>query len=313
MDDKCNEATAEGVDELGGTVGPVSDDACVEVVEPCIEIEKTVDFDGDGVFSDFETGIYGSTATWKIVVTNCGDGPLTNVMVSDTNGGTWGPFDLAAGESWETTYDETGIMDDKCNTATAQGVDELGGTVGPVNDDACVEAVIPQGCTPGYWKNNAAKWGAVSWGPTGYSPDDLFSDVFGVVITVRSGGKSTIEDPTLLEALQANGGGVNALARHAVAALLNAAHPNISYAMSHTAVITAVHDALSSGDPGAIETVKGQLGEYNEAGCSLDMHGNPIDPEEEPDGVLVDPRFATIGVILPVLGGAYWRRRKASA
>jgi hypothetical protein len=41
-------------------------------------------------------------------------------------------------------------------------------------------------------------------------------------VTLRSGGQGTIDNPTLLDALNATGGGVNALARRAVAALLNA-------------------------------------------------------------------------------------------
>jgi len=89
--------------------------------------------------------------------------------------------------------------------------------------------------------------------------------------------------------------------------LLNAAHPDINYAMSEQAVIDAVHDALSGG--GDIEGLKSQLGEYNEAGCSIDMHGRPSTPEEE-DGPIM---LTTVGVILPVIGGMYWRRRKKAS
>ena len=62
------------------------------------------------------------------------------------------------------------------------------------------------GCTPGYWKQVRH---FDSW--VNYSPDDIFSDVFGVGPAV-----------TLLEALKTGGGGEAALGRHAVAALLNA-------------------------------------------------------------------------------------------
>lgn len=66
-----------------------------------------------------------------------------------------------------------------------------------------------QGCTPGYWKQpqHLGSWGACA------SPGDDFDTTFGV----------DLFDPdiTLLEALDANGGGENALARHATAALLN--------------------------------------------------------------------------------------------
>ncbi|MGB5924587.1 MAG: hypothetical protein WBH01_00615, partial [Dehalococcoidia bacterium] len=138
-----------------------------------------------------------------------------------------------------------------------------------------------EGCTPGYWKNNAAKKGAVSWVPTGYSPDDKFGDVaiFNVTITVRAGGRRTITDPTLLQALQATGGGVNALARHAVAALLNSAHPLINYDMGPQGVIDLVHDALVSPDPDAIGDAHTILAGYNEAGCPINQKGEPVIPD----------------------------------
>jgi hypothetical protein len=129
-----------------------------------------------------------------------------------------------------------------------------------------------EGCTPGYWKNNWDKWGGVSWRDTGYSGNAKFSAVFGEVIDVQV-GRQTIHDPSLYQALCAQGGGVNALARHAVAALLNAAHPDVDYAMSEAEVIAAVQGALPNGD---IEGVKNDFADANEAGCSIDMHGNPI-------------------------------------
>lgn len=42
---------------------------------------------------------------------------------------------------------------------------------------APVGAHAPAGCTPGYWKQPQH---LESWGLTPYSPDDIFSDVFGV-------------------------------------------------------------------------------------------------------------------------------------
>ena len=141
-----------------------------------------------------------------------------------------------------------------------------------------------EGCTPGFWKNNAEKWGAIAW--VGYSPDDSFSSVFGVVITIFTGGNpnkssSYITDPTLLEALGANGGGINALARHAVAALLNTSSPCVQYAYSSvSALIADVYDAIVSGDEEAIQSLHEDLAYYNEAGCPVNQHGecsHPID------------------------------------
>ena len=129
-----------------------------------------------------------------------------------------------------------------------------------------------EGCTPGYWKNNWDKWEGVSWEPTGYSGGDLFSAVFGRTIEVTV-GRRVITNPTLFQALNAQGGGINALARHAVAALLNAASPDVDYDYSVAAVKSMVQGALPDGD---IDGVKGDLADANEAGCPIDMHGNPI-------------------------------------
>jgi len=100
--------------------------------------------------------------------------------------------------------------------------------------------------TPGFWKNHPDLW-------IGYATTAKFNDVFDVDITINAGKKTENSDPTLLEALAAEGG-VNeakhvydALARHAVAALLNAAHSDIDYPMSTSAIISAVHDAIANG------------------------------------------------------------------
>lgn len=132
-----------------------------------------------------------------------------------------------------------------------------------------------QGCTPGFWKNNAKNWDASAW--VGYSPNQSFSSVFGVVITIFTGGNpnkssSYITDPTLLEALDANGGGINALARHAVAALLNTSSHCVDYSYSSVGILIAdVHDAILAGDA-AIQALHIKLAYDNEAGCPISQH-----------------------------------------
>ena len=108
------------------------------VITPDICVEKLVDFDGDGVFHEFEVGSYDGTATWKINVTNCCDDLLSRIFVNDTNGMSWGPFDLIASGFWEVSYDEMHIVLDKCNNVSVEGVDVSGAYVGPVFDEACV-------------------------------------------------------------------------------------------------------------------------------------------------------------------------------
>jgi hypothetical protein len=110
-----------------------------------------------------------------------------------------------------------------------------------------------EGCTPGFWKNHPEEW------PAPYDPDDLFVDVFGVVIA---------DDPdlTLGQALELGGGGENALARHAVAALLNAASGDVNFEFTVAQVINKVQEAIETGN---VEEVKNELEDENERGCPL--------------------------------------------
>ena len=117
-----------------------------------------------------------------------------------------------------------------------------------------------EGCTPGFWKQPQH---FDSW--VGFSPDDSFEDVFGVDVTLRVANQD-VDDPTLLQALQAQGGGVNALARHAVAALLNASNPDVDSDFTTAQVIALVQAAVASGD---FETAKNLLAAANEQGCPL--------------------------------------------
>ena len=150
-------------------------------------------------------------------------------------------------------------------------VDEAGQIVGQINIIALARTG-GEGCTPGYWKNNWDKWDGVSWGPTDYRGGNLFSAVFGRTIEVTV-GRRVYTNPTLFQALNAQGGGINALARHAVAALLNADSPEVDYDYDVAAVISMVQGAMPDGD---IDGVKDDLADANEAGCPIDMHGNPI-------------------------------------
>jgi hypothetical protein len=108
-----------------------------------------------------------------------------------------------------------------------------------------------EGCTPGYWKQEH-HFG--SW--VGYAPSDSFDTVFGV-------DSSFV---TLLDAVGANGGGENALGRHAVAALLNAASADVDSSFTTAGVIQMVQDAYESGD---FETTKNKFAADNESGCPL--------------------------------------------
>lgn len=119
---------------------------------------------------------------------------------------------------------------------------------------ASVESLGGQGCTPGYWKQSHH---FDSWAATGYAPSELFDTVFSVTL---------FPSLTLLDALNQGGGHEKALGRHAVAALLNASSPDVSYAYSAAEVIALVQSAVASGD---YETAKDLLASENEQGCPL--------------------------------------------
>jgi hypothetical protein len=100
------------------------------------------------------------------------------------------------------------------------------------------------GCTPGFWKNHYTHWAA-----TGYSPDDVFDDVFDCDLF---GDDTTLGEAVHIEDTH------NILAFHAVAALLNAAHPDVNFGLSES----DVQDAVCDGD-------KDRLADANEEGCPL--------------------------------------------
>jgi hypothetical protein len=114
-----------------------------------------------------------------------------------------------------------------------------------------------QGCTPGYWKQDQH---FDSWQV--YAPTDKFNTVFGVTGPFA-------DSLTLLDALKLGGGGANALARHAVAALLDSANAGVDYALTSAQVIADTKAALESGSATKIEGTKNLFAVLNERGCPL--------------------------------------------
>ncbi len=118
-----------------------------------------------------------------------------------------------------------------------------------------------KGCTPGYWKQTQ-HFG--SWTDP-YHPGDKLASVFDADALELHG----LEDLTLLKGLQAKGGGANALIRHAVAAVLNAASGDVDYAFDVGTIVENVNAALMGEDDDEIEDLKDELADANESGCPL--------------------------------------------
>ena len=108
-----------------------------------------------------------------------------------------------------------------------------------------------EGCTPGYWKQTQHY---DSW--VGYSPNQPFSSVF----------ENAFPGKTLVQVLANGGGGLDALGRHTVAALLNASSPGVDSGLSAAAVISAFNAAYPGGD---YKALKNRFAGLNEQGCPL--------------------------------------------
>jgi hypothetical protein len=121
-----------------------------------------------------------------------------------------------------------------------------------------------QGCTPGYWKQSQhfGDW-------TNHDPSDSFGGVFDLPAALeRPEHNVNPAGLTLLDGVKLRGGKVNALIRHAVAALLNAANPNVDYDYTEQQVIDKFNAAIA-GSAADIENQKNDFARLNEQGCPL--------------------------------------------
>jgi hypothetical protein len=157
------------------------------------------------------TQTFSYSRTVSSSTTPCGNSTLTNIATLSSDDGT--------------TKQATANIQVTNNCPVSQGV---------------------QGCSPGFWKQTQH---FDSW--TSVSPNTPFATVFGRTITVGAGGRDTVANPTLLQALSATGGGASQIARIGTAAYLSAVDPNVNYPYSPAQVIQAVQQALD-GTTGSI-------------------------------------------------------------
>lgn len=120
-----------------------------------------------------------------------------------------------------------------------------------------------EGCTPGYWRQ---PFHFDSW--INYDPNQKLGSVFNVSASLDlvrpESGKAT--NVKLKDAIKLRGGGLNALIRHTVAALLNASNDDVSYDLSVNEVISKFNSALESGN---YNQLKDEFEQFNELGCPL--------------------------------------------
>src|ERR1051325_3877290 len=148
---------------------------------------------------------------------------------------------------------------------TDSGVVQVQAQVLPSPSPSVAPSPVPtpsptgQGCTPGFWKNNATKKGASQW-PV--STTTALGSIFSLGDVPGS--------PTLLDALSFQGGDTlegaeEILLRAAAAAYLN----ELTFGGDTAALIAAVDAAIASGDRTTIINLANALDAANNAGCPL--------------------------------------------
>ena len=115
-----------------------------------------------------------------------------------------------------------------------------------------------QGCTHTYWRNPANEGDYCA----SYAPDTPFFTVFDNAFGTK----------TLLDVLNQNGAGLNALGRQSAAALLNACSSDVSFDLSEQDVISAFNDVFP-GTKSQYVALKNTLKALNAQECPL-----PVDP-----------------------------------
>jgi len=119
---------------------------------------------------------------------------------------------------------------------------------------------IPEGCTPGFWKQDQ------HFGAWAIPQSTTLESVFDVPNSLN------LDNETFLEALQGGGGsGINGAAtilfRAATAAYLNSLNDEISYPLTSAQIVSQVNTALATLNRDAYLKLAGTLDTYNNLGC----------------------------------------------
>ena len=120
----------------------------------------------------------------------------------------------------------------------------------------------PKGCTPGFWKN--LRKHEPAWASP-YDPGDDFADFFDDAFPEKS----------LHDVLNLGGGGLNALGRHTVAALLNAANIDINYGIATPAGVINAFNSVFPGSKAEYTAQKDIFADFNENGCPINGKSPP--------------------------------------
>jgi hypothetical protein len=166
-----------------------------------------------------------------------------------------------------TTTVETSRTVETTTPVTETPVTETPVTETPVTETPVTETppAGSDGCTPGYWKVRPHR---DSWIPTGYTTGQSLESVFNVPDAYG------VDSVSLLAAMSFSGGptttdAAKLLLHHAVAGLLNSAHPDVDYAFTTAELIADVNAALATNDRATMLALKGEIDTENNRGCTL--------------------------------------------
>jgi hypothetical protein len=135
------------------------------------------------------------------------------------------------------------------------------------------------GCTPGYWKQSQHFGSFAAPFSPGQTMDAAFASFGGSPNFPKVKNKPDIIESqiTLVEALSQGGGDTNALLRHFIAAVLNAANNNVNSKYENIQEIVDAVKAVLAGNPAtlggetfnSVNALKNALAASNEGGCPL--------------------------------------------
>jgi hypothetical protein len=245
FDSNCSGAGCSGDDpDLGSNNGNV--------------LIITEDFDSD----DPDDNALGGTLEFDFSTLFAGEADIVSLQITDTEAG--GTIQLFAGLVLLTTIDLPESPEIEDGDTAVVPINVSGVTLMRVNlvESGSVDAIEFTaergefgGCSPGFWSQRGLR--ASYWTATGYAPADDYDDVFG-----------NGPEISLYSALTARGNASGqALLRHSVAALLNAAHPDINFPFSEAEVIALTHAAWDDGRRNVINALKDTFDDANNLGC----------------------------------------------
>jgi hypothetical protein len=244
---------------------------------PAVTVDWSLDYDDDGVDASGQVtladGDCQTVHTYDETNSNNGTQPQTVTVTEQAVAGYT--------TSWIRKQIDGAIPP---NTITTSGTgNSVSGTMLSNPDRGFlvvfVNTLIPvgggEGCTPGYYKN--LKKHLFAWNDAGYSPAQSVSSVFS---EAANAPYSHLGAATLHEGLSFQGGDTVAekaeiLLRAAIAAVLNADNPNVSYGFTSAGIIADVNAALASGDGATILALATTLDNENNEGCPLG-NGNGV-------------------------------------